>query len=69
MPKATTCFLSGREINIVAAVTMRAGAPAIKFDCVECGGRVRAHKKGTTGQSAHFEHVVRNSRCSRSDPR
>jgi hypothetical protein len=35
----------------------------VVFRCVECGQRVRAHKKGTTGQAAHFEHMAANPRC------
>ncbi len=33
------------------------------FRCVECGERVRAHRKGTTGQAAHFEHLQANPKC------
>lgn len=32
--------------------------------CPECHGRVRAHKEGTTGQRAHFEHFAAHSGCS-----
>jgi hypothetical protein len=32
--------------------------------CIECHEPVRAHKTGTTGQSAHFEHLKKNPRCS-----
>ncbi len=40
----------------------------IKFDkrCVECHGRVRAHKAGVWG-AAHFEHMQRHSGCSLGD--
>jgi hypothetical protein len=32
--------------------------------CPECRGRVRAHKSGTTGQGAHFEHREGHKGCS-----
>jgi hypothetical protein len=37
--------------------------------CVECHEKVMPHKLGTTGQRAHFEHLVRNHRCSRASNR
>jgi hypothetical protein len=37
--------------------------------CVECHENVRPHKCGSTEQRAHFEHLRRNSACSRSDKR
>jgi hypothetical protein len=35
--------------------------------CIECGGRVRAHKAGSNGQKAHMEHGERHPGCSRGD--
>jgi hypothetical protein len=35
--------------------------------CVECHGRVRAHREGSTGQRAHMEHDERHPGCSRGD--
>jgi hypothetical protein len=32
--------------------------------CPECHGPVRAHKAGTTGQRAHFEHIRKHAGCS-----
>jgi hypothetical protein len=32
--------------------------------CIECHEPLRAHKTGTTGQAAHFEHLKSNPRCS-----
>jgi hypothetical protein len=29
-----------------------------------CGEIVRAHRRGITGQAAHFEHRTKNPRCS-----
>ena len=31
--------------------------------CPACHGRVRAHRAGTTGQRAHFEHLQRHDGC------
>ena len=31
--------------------------------CPECFQPVRPHKKGTTGQEAHFEHRTKNPQC------
>lgn len=35
--------------------------------CIECQGRVRAHKEGVDGQKAHMEHEHRHKGCSRGD--
>lgn len=32
--------------------------------CIECHGRVRAHRQGDNGMRAHFEHVERHEGCS-----
>jgi hypothetical protein len=37
--------------------------------CVECHEAVRPHRFGATEQRAHFEHLKRNTGCSRSDNR
>jgi formylmethanofuran dehydrogenase subunit E len=56
-------------MDIETALQIRGRKSDADFRCSECGERVRAHKKGTTGQEAHFEHLAANSRCSRSGPR
>lgn len=68
MPRATTCNLYGRSIGIEESLRLRDEAvrrrgkyPA--FRCIECDALVRPHKRGTTGQSAHFEHRERNPDC------
>lgn len=67
MAKATNCTLDGRTIEIAEALALRRGSGAQpSFRCVECREKVRAHRKGTTGQAAHFEHQVRNLKCRRS---
>ena len=32
--------------------------------CVECRGRVRAHKQANNGMRAHFEHITAHAGCS-----
>jgi hypothetical protein len=32
--------------------------------CVECHGQVRAHREGSDGMRAHFEHFERHDGCS-----
>ncbi len=32
--------------------------------CAECHGRVRAHRMGSNGLAAHFEHLDRHAGCS-----
>jgi hypothetical protein len=69
MPKTTTCNLDGRLVEVSEALQLRDRAKVLKaalplFRCRECGEQVRPHKRGTTGQEAHFEHRVRNLRCS-----
>jgi hypothetical protein len=36
--------------------------PALR--CPECHGPVRAHKRGTNGMRAHFEHLTLHEGCS-----
>ena len=52
-----------RTISIEEALAVLDRKSRVVFRCVECGGRVRAHKMGTTHQAAHFEHMVANSKC------
>jgi hypothetical protein len=69
MPKATTCIVNGESIEIGAALEMRSGKTPADLRCVECDEPVRTHKKGTTGQKAHFEHATANPGCSLSTRR
>lgn len=41
--------------------------PSRRKRCIECGGQVQAHKLGTTGQRAHFEHKRAHKGCSLGD--
>src|SRR5260370_13744863 len=69
MPRATTCVFEGREIGIDEALQLRddeGSSVALDFRCGECDKRVRPHRAGGA-TSAHFEHLSRNSGCSRSD--
>jgi hypothetical protein len=70
-PRATTCeVLSGsgwKVITVDDALAMRGRGRWDGGRCVECHEPVRLHKEGTTGQAAHFEHLSRNAKCSRSD--
>ena len=69
MPKATTCILNGRSLGVAEALALRQRNPKIAFRCSKCGEPVRAHKKGTTGQAAHFEHFSKNQNCELSTSR
>ncbi len=68
MPRETTCELDGQIVDIEEALRLRDESPRRGpypgFRCRECGELVRPHKKGTTGQAAHFEHRKRNPNCS-----
>ena len=63
MPKATSCNLNGRPVHIEDALAMRRRGVSPPFRCTECDEPVRPHKRGTTGQAAHFEHEIANQRC------
>ena len=72
MPRAIRCRLNGEVIDVGRALALREQAAAARrarpdFRCVGCGERVRAHRTGTTGQEAHFEHLRGNPRCRLSD--
>ena len=69
MPRATTCLFKKRKIDVNEALDLRddeGSSVSLDFRCVECEKRVRPHKAGGA-TSAHFEHLSRNSGCSRSD--
>ena len=64
MPKATVCHLEGRRIDITEALDLRETKKAkLDLRCTLCGEQVRPHRKGTTGQAAHFEHRTKNPSC------
>lgn len=58
MPKATKA-----TIDIDTALMLREGSSKVEYCCVDCGQPVRPHRKGTTDQAAHFEHLERNPNC------
>ena len=68
MPRITTCLLDGKPTTIAEALALRDGAQKRKaappqLRCDECTYPVEAHKDGTTGGKAHFEHVDENQQC------
>ena len=67
MPKATTARAGKHILPIERALEMRTSGYRPDFRCTECDEPVRPHKKGTTGQAAHFEHEVRNPECTLSE--
>jgi len=69
MPRAIICIFDTHEIDIDEALQMRDGSrSALDFRCVECGEKVRPHHAGVDVEiRAHFEHLIRNPVCSRSD--
>lgn len=70
MGRLVTCVWEGRSLMIEEALELRdqRGSSTLDFQCPHCGERVRAHKAGTTGQGAHFEHRIRNPLCSMETP-
>jgi len=69
MPRAQTCVLSGKVIEVDAALRLRDADRTVKHDfrCMECGEAVRAHKESSYG-AAHFEHMKSNPSCTLSEP-
>jgi len=65
MVKATTCEVRHgnrwEEIAIAEALPVRS---EYLMRCCECHGRVHAHRKGSNGMRAHFEHRVAHDGCS-----
>jgi hypothetical protein len=67
MPKATTCRLLHRELNVEEAVVLRDEARRLRqqapdFRCIDCGQPIRPHRSGGHA-AAHFEHLERNENC------
>jgi hypothetical protein len=72
MPRADTCLLNDKRIDVIDALRLRDDARTLRatrpdFRCINCNQPVRAHKDGGHG-SAHFEHHRRNADCKLSDP-
>lgn len=68
MATITSCIHIGRSVGIDEALRLkreseRLGKPTPIFTCSGCGEVLRAHKEGTTGQQAHFEHHKKNPSC------
>ena len=66
MPKSTFCRYGGDRLGVAEALEIRRrSSPGRqpRFSCEGCGKPVRAHKAGTTGQAAHFEHLEKNPSC------
>ena len=68
VPAAPTCEIESGSgwtvIGIDDALSLREGQVRPGFWSIECHQAVRPHKRGTTGQAAHFEHSDRNAKCS-----
>ena len=68
MAAMKSCSYNGISLAIDEALRLRReserlGATTPTFTCSSCGQVVRAHKEGTTGQQAHFEHLKKNPAC------
>jgi len=71
MARATTCLLSGRELDVDEALSPRdqarqSGNSDPDFRCKGCGESVRPHTGSDYGV-AHIEHESRNPDCHLSD--
>ena len=71
VPKATTCVLDEREVEIDDAIDLNADAKGAgqlqpDFRCTKCHEHVRPHRAGGKA-AAHFEHLSRNPNCPLSD--
>lgn len=67
MPKATSCLLNKKSIEVEEALDLRDEAKRLgqtrpDFRCVDCRKAVRPHRSGGSG-AAHFEHLERNPAC------
>lgn len=70
MPKMTEAKLNSKQVDIESAVDLRddarkQGSVAPDFKCIECNKPVRPHRAGGK-KAAHFEHLDRNAKCSKS---
>ena len=68
MPKLVECRHGAEKLTVREALELREGEarvrrPPPKFCCPSCRHQIYAHKTGTTGQQAHFEHRPRNPEC------
>ena len=72
MPESVVCICDKGRLGIKEALDLRHGSPKSakpKFTCEVCKKPVRAHKEGTDGQAAHFEHFTWNEDCPLCDAR
>ena len=72
MPRADTCLLNDKLVDVADALRLRDGARTLRalrpdFRCKNCNQPVSPHKDSSHG-AAHFEHHRRNADCKLSDP-
>lgn len=72
MPRADTCLLNGKLVDVTDALRLRDDARKrralrLDFRCTNCNHTVRPHKDSIYG-AAHFEHHRRNADCKLSAP-
>ena len=64
MARAVDCKFDGQIISVEKALEMGRGND---YRCCECDKPVKPHKASRYGE-AHFEHLRRNPKCSKSCP-
>lgn len=69
MPRAQSCLLNGKLVDVDYALRLRDDGAGVRIDfrCQECGQAVVPHKESGYG-AAHFEHLRKNPTCSLSEP-
>ena len=69
MPRAQTCLLVGKLIDVEEALRLRddSATARVDFRCQECCEAVRPHRESSHG-AAHFEHLRKNPTCKLSEP-
>lgn len=70
MPRATECVIGVELANaighLVEQMPVKIENGDLGMKCTECGKPVKPHT--SKGESAHFEHLKRNPKCTLSDP-
>lgn len=69
MPRAQSCLLNSKPVDVDEALRLRDHGTGVRIDfrCQDCGEAVRPHKESSYG-AAHFEHLRKNPTCRLSEP-
>ena len=69
MPRAQSCLLNGKLVDVDKAIRLRDDGTGVRIDfrCQECRNAVRPNKESSR-TAAFFSHLATNPTCRLSEP-